>query len=749
MERTLPRKVLILQSEQKSAAGLERLFQARGDEAWPAQTLDQAQALLRQVRPDLLVMDLHFPGDDWRDFLRILRQNQPRLKIILTNRHPDLQREMWAQSQGLTVFLREPFTGQWLEAALRRVESGLSPDTNPTGGAAAAKSAPTTPRVRMPVRMKITLPYLLLAIIIASAAAFIISQVMLDSIHERFFNQLLETGRQSSDWMVREENRMLATLRLVANTQGVSQAVQAGDSEGLRTLVLPTVVNAGEETVEFLNMQGLSVLGLRPSNQAGVYDAVRGETFFQPVGFVQAVLQGRSDEQGNKFAGVEVTPFGRYFYVSGPIFDPAGAQVGVLLVGKSVDSLVTAMSRDTLGRITFYDIEGQPLASTLFDDTASFPLARNQVGQTLIEQDQSTLTRDLTLDQVGYSELLLPWEVRNGADQGVLGVAMEQTFLVRTTQITRLEIFFLVVVAILMVIGVGIYLSRLITHPLLKLVRASSEVANGNLEVKVDSGGDDEVAVLAHSFNYMVAGLQEGSIYRDLLGRTVSPEVREQLRQTFSSGNLRLEGQEAVASVLMTDIRGFTTLSEQASPATVFNWLNEYFGKLVPIVVAHGGVVNKFDGDAMLAFFGILPRMLNPRRSATSACDTALEMLRAINLLNRERIQRGDPPLVTGIGIHTGVVIAGGLGTSDRLHYTIIGDTVNTSQRLESLTRDLLSETGALISQSTLHALGEQQSQYHLEAMGLHSVKGKSERLMVYRLRDLPGQVSPKTRPPI
>jgi adenylate cyclase len=101
-------------------------------------------------------------------------------------------------------------------------------------------------------------------------------------------------------------------------------------------------------------------------------------------------------------------------------------------------------------------------------------------------------------------------------------------------------------------------------------------------------------------------------------------------------------------------------------------------------------------------------------------------------------MQRGDPPLVTGIGIHTGVVIAGGLGTSDRLHYTIIGDTVNSAQRLEGLTRELMDDTGALISQSTYAALGEQQSKYQLEPMGEHSVRGKAERLMVYRLSDLP-----------
>lgn len=746
----MPRKVLILQSEPKSAVALAGLFRARGDEVWLAKDLEHGRALLGQVNPDLLMMDLHFPGGGWLDLLRTLRKDRPNLSIILTNQRPDVQREMAAQALGLTVFLREPYTSQWLDAALRRAEVGVSPKTHPAGSTPVQKEKSKGPRVRMPVRFKITLPYLLLAVIIASAAALIISQVMIDSIQNRFLDQMLEKGRQSSDWMVREENRMLSTLRLVANTQGVADGVLSGDVEGLRALVLPAAVNAGEETVELLNMQGTSVLGLRPpsSGQTGEYDAVTGETFFQSVGFAQAVLQGRSDEQGDKFAGVQETPFGRYFYVCGPVFDLSGTQVGAVLVGKSAASLAAGVSGDTTSAITFYDLEGQPLSSSLFTETESFPLSRNQVGSVLINQDASTLTRDLIVNRVGYSELLLPWEVRNGADQGVLGVALEQTFLAQTTKTTRLGVFILLAVAILMVIGVGVYLAGLITRPLMKLVRASSEVAKGNLEVKVDSGGDDEVAVLAQSFNFMVAGLQEGYIYRDLLGRTVSPEVREQLRQTFGSGNLRLEGQQAVATVLMTDIRGFTTLSEKASPATVFNWLNEYFGKLVPIVVAHGGVVNKFDGDAMLAFFGILPRMINPYRSSRDACDSALEMLRAIDSLNNARIQRGEPPLLTGIGIHTGVVIAGGLGTSDRLHYTIIGDTVNTSQRLESLTRDLFSETGALISQSTLTALGDQQSRYLLEPMGQHSVKGKTEQLMVYRLNELPDLNLPRSKDP-
>jgi HAMP domain-containing protein len=223
-------------------------------------------------------------------------------------------------------------------------------------------------------------------------------------------------------------------------------------------------------------------------------------------------------------------------------------------------------------------------------------LNSTQVRQVLGGQDKSSLQRDLVVSATNYSEILAPWEARDGQDIGLLGISLAQTFLARANQITQVQIFLLVVSALLLVILIGLMIANQITRPMLRVVDASSQVARGNLDVKIEPRGNDEVAVLARSFNTMVAGLQEGSIYRDLLGRTVSPVVREQLRHTFDSGVLRLGGQEAVATLLMTDIRGFTTLSEKIDPAEVFRWLNEYFGKLVPIVIANGGVVNKFDG---------------------------------------------------------------------------------------------------------------------------------------------------------
>ncbi len=725
----MPLRVLLVQSDVRAAQPLERFFMDRGDEIWIVDDIAQGMNMLTQWQPEVLLLDLHFEGNEWLGLLRQARQQTAPIKIILTNKYPDLQRELMAGEYGATVFLRQPYTQRWIEAAFQRVAASDE-------GQPVTKRKAQLPQVRFPVRFKITAPYLILALVFALASAFVITQVILESVQDRYLNQLIETGRQVSDWMVREEDRLLGTERLIANSQGLAQSIVDQDAEAVRTLAFPLGVNAGEEAVEIVDLQGMTLLSMHHvlNGGTGDYDFSKGDPIFGQQPFVRTILLGQTDTVGDKYAGLVQASWGNVFYVAGPVHDAGGQVVGAVLVGKFLPTLARESARDNLTDVSFYDFQGQELASS-FLGSAIPAISEAQILQILRDQATASLTRTLPLSAAHYAEILGPWQARNKENIGLVGAALPQEYLVRTSSGVQLQVFVLVAAAIILVVMVGLFLANLITRPLARLVAASSEVAQGNLEIKVDSTGNDEMAVLAHSFNYMVAGLQEGSVYRDLLGRTVSPEVRDQLRQTFTSGNLRLEGQEAVATVLMTDIRAFTTLSERSDPSTVLTWLNEYFGRLVPIIQAHGGVVNKFDGDAMLAFFGILPRRQSPKNGARAACLAAMEMLAVINQLNQERIERGDPPFVTGIGINTGVVIAGGLGTSDRLHYTIIGDTVNTTQRLELLTRQLFSGNGVVIGHSTYLALAEFTGDFNLEPAGMHAIKGKSEQILIYRMK--------------
>jgi adenylate cyclase len=744
----MPLQVLLIQQpDSRSTDLLYDYFTEWGDQVSPATEPAQAQAIAAETEPDLVIIELHQLKTGWEQWLSQLRETRPDTKILFTTNYPDYEAEAKVRKvYGTQVFLRQPITKGSIELALRSLEGGepLSADQD-------FKSA--LPRVRVPVRTKITFPYLVLALLLALGAAYLVSQVIVDTIEERFTNQLIEAGKLSNDWIVKEEDQLLETLRLVVNTQGVPEAVNLDDAEQLRQFALPVAVNYQTEAIELLNQEGVSILSLRhiATGKIEDYNVTRGDNIFSQWDFVREVMAQNSDQAGNKYAGLARAPWGDYLYVAGPIIDEQGRQVGVILVGQSLPTMVRAMRQDILANITLYDLNGEPLASTFAAfGSPGVPLPEEFVLNVLEAQDQASLTRPLDVSSIDYTEIVGPWEVReflvdaarSNNDLGLIGASLAETFLARPSQVTRMQVFVLTAITFILVIGLGIFLANRITNPLLEVVDASAQVAQGNLEVQIEPKGDDEVAVLAHSFNHMVAGLREGSIYRDLFGRTVSPAVVEQLRKGFAAGDIRLEGQQSVATVLMSDIRGFTALAEEEAPETIMNWLNEYFGELVPVITSYGGVVSKFEGDAVLAFFGILPRPVPPQESAYRACRTAMGMLDAIKRLNERRIKRGDPPFVTGIGINTGPVTAGGLGSADRLHYTIIGDAVNTTARLEGLTREFGNESSAVISQHTLFAMRDLRHEFELESMGVHNVKGKVEQLLVYRIA--PAQEMPK-----
>ncbi len=739
----MSRQVLILQSDSQLAKQLSSYFTEWGDQVWQAASIAEAQVLLEQHKPGLVIIDLQLLANGWQDIGQHIPQKLSQTNLLFTTAYPNPQQEIQAkQIYDASVFLRLPFTRSKLEQALHTLK-----DETPLQ--AQRDSQAKLPKVRVPVRLKITLPYVILALILALGAAYVVSQVVLDTVKERFTNQLIEVGKLGSDWMVNEEKRLLETLRLLSYTEGVAEAIAEGKAERLREIALPLAINYQEENIEILDMQGASLLSLHHYANGNIedYEVTQGETIFSQWAFVQNVLQADTSQSRDKYAGLAQAPWGDVVYVAGPVLNNQSEQVGVILVGKSLPTLVEQIRQDTFAQITIYDFNGQAMASTLpFLDEDSLALTQETSSEILKQQDEVSLIRPVQIASLNYSEILGAWEIggalnssraTSSNDIGLIGVALAETFLARPGQITRLQIFTLTTITFLLVIALGIYLANLITHPLRDMVTASAEVAQGNLNVQVKSTGDDEVAVLAHSFNEMVAGLREGSIYRDLFGRTVSPEVREQLRQGFAKGDVNLKGQEAIATVLMSNIRDFTTISELEIPTTIMGWLNEYFETLTPIINSYGGIISKFEGDEMLIFFGILPRPLLAQESAYKACQAALAMLEAIEQLNKRRIQRDEPIFRTGIAINTGPVTAGALGSVDRLHYTIIGDTVNTTTRLEGLTRQFSEESNAVISQHTLFALNQQHHEFKLEAMGAHTVRGKVEQLLVYQLQSL------------
>ncbi|HEV2897026.1 MAG TPA: adenylate/guanylate cyclase domain-containing protein [Pseudaminobacter sp.] len=281
---------------------------------------------------------------------------------------------------------------------------------------------------------------------------------------------------------------------------------------------------------------------------------------------------------------------------------------------------------------------------------------------------------------------------------------------------------------------VAILLGRRLSRPIQAIAGQATRVADFDLDgvTPLPRSRVLELDNQASAFNAMLIGLRAFSTYipRSLVAKLVR------------TGEIGIaEPREAVVTVMFTDIAGFTTLSEQMDAAAAARLLNHHFAILCGAVDANGGTVDKFLGDGMLAFFGAPDRLKGHAAAAVRAAAAIREELEKDNL---EAAGEGRPPLHVRIGIHTGSVIVGNIGASDRVNYTIVGDTVNVSQRLQDLGKQL--EPGATaaiaISGETASRLDER---FETIPAGKHRLRGRGEATEVFKL----GKVAASASPPM
>ncbi len=263
---------------------------------------------------------------------------------------------------------------------------------------------------------------------------------------------------------------------------------------------------------------------------------------------------------------------------------------------------------------------------------------------------------------------------------------------------------------------VAMAVARGVSRPVRQLAGHTRKVAGGDYSVRLDLRREDELGELATAFNQMTSGLAERDRVRDLLGKVVSPEVASQL---LTSG-VKLGGEEREVTILFSDLRDFTGLGEKMPPAELLALLNRYLDRMSSIVEKHGGVIDKYIGDAIMALFGA---PVAAPDSAARAIAAAREMADALAGLNRELAAEHRPPLAFGIGINTARVVAGNMGSKTRLNYTVIGDGVNLAARLEALTKEPAHRTTIIASEATARAAGLHDQ---LRPLGRVTVKGKA-----------------------
>ncbi|MDA0244241.1 MAG: HAMP domain-containing protein [Chloroflexi bacterium] len=276
---------------------------------------------------------------------------------------------------------------------------------------------------------------------------------------------------------------------------------------------------------------------------------------------------------------------------------------------------------------------------------------------------------------------------------------------------------------ILASISIAIFMTRGILHNISQLQLAMSEVADNNLDVQVPVTSKDELGYLSQRFNDMVRGLRQGEMLRNLLNLYVSPEVA---RAALQDG-AKLGGELVDCTVLFSDIRDFTTISETLPPQELITLLNLYMSEMVGLVVAHGGIVNKFGGDSLLAIFGT-PLNSTPHHAAQGV-SAAFAMQHALASFNKRHPYPVN--IRIGVGLATGAVIAGNVGGQERLEYTVIGDTVNLAARLQDKTKEL--GASILVSEPTYE---QAKATMALEARPFPNitVKGKRAAMTIYGL---------------
>lgn len=305
------------------------------------------------------------------------------------------------------------------------------------------------------------------------------------------------------------------------------------------------------------------------------------------------------------------------------------------------------------------------------------------------------------------------------AGTGVIATVKEDIALAEVFRIQRRNLMIMIIVLNIAVLIVYFF-AKTLTTPLIKLVGATKEIEKGNFRVNIVPVSADEIGELTESFIAMGKGLEEREKLKETFGKFVNKEIVEQVLK----GEIKLGGERKNVAVFFSDIRSFTAISEKLEPEEVVEFLNEYFTRMVACVNNTGGVVDKFIGDAIMAVWGA---PISYGNDIENAINGALMMRNELLIFNRGRGSAKKPIIRIGCGINYGPVLAGQIGSEERMEYTVIGDTVNLASRIEALNKPF--GTDILISQDAYEMV---KNIYRVEPMQKIKVKGKSEPQQIY-----------------
>ncbi|HUZ18294.1 MAG TPA: adenylate/guanylate cyclase domain-containing protein, partial [Spirochaetia bacterium] len=364
----------------------------------------------------------------------------------------------------------------------------------------------------------------------------------------------------------------------------------------------------------------------------------------------------------------------------------------------------------------------------------------NAQGQLVIDPDMTLLAGNIDYSKQPIVAAMLKSPIDNGelqyrnsqgvsylgsfkrtpfASLGVVAAAPASLAFESVHAIQRRNLYLEVVVLALAILVIY-WFSKTITRPVRRLVEAARQVEGGNFLLELRPTTRDELGVLTNTFVQMGRGLHERERIKEAFGKFVSKSMAEQVLQE----DVRLGGERRAATIFFSDIRSFTAISEQLQPEEVVEFLNDYMTRMVECVNETGGVVDKFIGDAIMAVWGV---PVSRGNDAENAITGALMMRTALQEFNRGRGSSSRPFIRIGCGINSGPVVAGQIGSTERMEYTVIGDPVNLASRIEALNKPF--GTDILISSDTYDLVKDL---FEVVPQLKIKVKGKSEPQQIY-----------------
>ncbi|MGD2093152.1 MAG: adenylate/guanylate cyclase domain-containing protein [Candidatus Aminicenantes bacterium] len=507
---------------------------------------------------------------------------------------------------------------------------------------------------------------------------------------------------------ISEKNRIPAALQEAVEEEDPQVLIDAAAYE-LELAQIPLAV--------FTDEMGQPVVTLLEGNALAEENQIQGWMHSQ----LKKIL--RENKRNTYISGYQVFN-GRLYTTHGLVLTLFRKPVGSVTIGFPVnDALVQRMGKVIQAELGFW-VEDKFLAATPLEN---IPGLKEQMTAAANVDHRVSVTINHT-HWLLISEPLNPGASRVGRQ--VIAVSLQEYL----APFYRIETVFQLVGISVLVIAVflGISISRGLSAPVRQLVNATRRVARGDYDFHIDVRTKDEFSSLANSFNRMTHDLLLKEQYRGILDKVVSPEIAEEMIK----GKISLGGENRIVTILFADIRGFTSITEDMEPQEVIAMLNQYMERAAAAVESEGGVVDKYVGDQVMAIFGApISQADDPLRAVRSA----LKINKSITQLNEIRKAKNEPVIKIGIGINTGLAVAGNMGSVKRLNYTVLGESVNIASRLCSQA----GPSEILISEDTYHQVADDvKARPHKS----RSIKGLSKAIKVFKVEKLktPANDTPK-----